>query len=373
MLQLHVKVTTNGPFKRFSQRLRSNSRLSLFKDIILHLYHMPRNKNFTRRIEILDECLRRRQKKWFIEDLLQVVNDKLDDKFGKQVSKRSLYDDLRYLQEEKDAPIKKYWEGQRVYYQYDDSTYSVLNLPISDEEVGKLKDAVEILRQVNDFNLIDDVDMIVDKLEHTISTNLPDSISMIQFEKHTYSEGSKYIDDIFFAIKEKCVLKVTYQPFGVLEPQDWLVHPYLLKEYRNRWFLICRQDGTQRVTNLALDRIKRIKNSSLPFIENNLFDADTYYSCVVGVTFPEGEEPQDILLKVTGRQVYYVKTKPIHKSQEIVEESNDDTLVIKLRVINNYELQSVLLSYTPDIEVLRPISLRDQLKEKYLKVIELYR
>ncbi|MBX2907223.1 MAG: WYL domain-containing protein [Taibaiella sp.] len=326
---------------------------------------MPRNKDFTRRIEILDECLRRRQRKWFIEDLLQAVNDKLDDRFDKKVSKRSLYDDLKYLQEEKGAPVKKCWEGQRVYYQYEDATYSVLNLPISEEEIVKLKDAVKMLREVNDFNLLDDVDTIVNKLEHTIATNVPENRSMIQFEKHTYADGAEYIDDIFSAIKEKSVLKIIYQPFGAPEPQEWVVHPYLLKEYRNRWFLICRRDGSQKVTNLALDRIKKIKNSSLAFVENDLFDADTYYTSLIGVTFPEGELVQDIILKVTGRQVNYVKTKPIHKSQEIVEEPTKETLIIRLKLINNYELQAVLLSYTPDIEVLQPIELRNQLKEKY--------
>src|SRR5437763_1777240 len=100
---------------------------------------MPYNKDFTRRIEILDECLRRRQKKWFIEDLLEALNEKLDDRFDKKVSKRTLYSDLEYLQNEKNAPVIKMWEGQRVYYKYEDATYSVLNLPISEEEITKLK------------------------------------------------------------------------------------------------------------------------------------------------------------------------------------------------------------------------------------------
>ncbi len=334
---------------------------------------MPRNKDFTRRIEILDECLRRRQKKWFIEDLFEAVNEKMDDRFDKKVSKRTVYSDLEYLQNEKNAPIIKCWEGQRVYYKYEDATYSILNLPISEEEIIKLKDAIKMLREVNDFNLLDEVDVIVEKLEHTIATNVPENRSMIQFEKHTYADGAEYIDDLFSAIKDKSVLKVIYQPFGVAEPQEWVVHPYLLKEYRNRWFLICRRDGTEKVSNLALDRIKKIKNSSSSFIENDLFDADTYYTYLVGVTFPEGENVQDIVLKVTGRQVNYVKTKPIHKSQEIVEEPDANTLIIRLKLIINYELQSVLLSYTPDIEVLQPISLRNQLLEKYLAVVEIHK
>ncbi len=334
---------------------------------------MPENKDFTRRIEILDECLRRRQKKWFIEDLLDAVNSKLDDRFDKKVSKRTLYNDLDYLQNEKLAPIVKGRDGQKVFYCYEDATYSVLNLPISEEEISKLKDAIKMLREVNDFNLLDDVDLVVEKLEHSIATHVPDSRSMIQFEKHTYAEGAAYIDDLFSAVKGKSVLKVTYQPFGSDAPQEWIIHPYLLKEYRNRWFIICRREGATQVSNLALDRIKKIRNSSLPFVDNDLFDPATFYEHLIGVTFPTGEVVQEIILKVKGRQINYIKTKPIHSSQEIMEESDENTLIIKLHLISNYELQSVLLGYTPDIEVLQPVALRDQLKEKYTAALDAFK
>ncbi len=331
---------------------------------------MPKNKDFSLRIEILDECLRRRQRKWFIEDLLDEVNKKLNERYGKEVSKRTLQYDIDYLINDKLAPIEKCREGQRVFYKYTDLSYSVFNLPISEEEITKLKDAIKILREVNEFNLLDDVDMIVEKLEHTISTNVPESRSMIQFEKHTYTEGAEYLDDLFAAIKEKTVLKIAYQPFGAEQPQEWIMHPYLLKEYRNRWFLIGRRDLADRISNLALDRIKEIKNSAINFIDNNLFEPDTYYKHLIGVTFPKGEEIQEIILKVKGKQINYIKTKPIHKTQEIVEEPDKNTLIIKLMLINNYELQSVLLSYTPDIEVLQPVSLRNEMIDKYAVALE---
>lgn len=332
---------------------------------------MPRNKDFSRRIEIIDECLRRRQKKWFVEDLLETVNSKLDERFDKKVSKRTLYEDLKYLQEEKGAPIIKQWEGQRVYYKYDDATYSVLNLPISEEEITRLKDAIKMLREINDFSILEEVDLIVEKLEHTISTNVPDSRTMIQFEKHTYAEGAEFIDDLFESIKGKSVLKIAYQPFGASEPQEWIVHPYLLKEYRNRWFIICRKEGTDQVSNLALDRIRKIKNSGIQFRENNLFDPETYYDNLIGVSFPAGEAVQEVVLRITGSQVNYIKTKPIHKTQELISEENANSIVIKLRLVINYELQAVLLSYTPDIEVLQPVSLRQQMREKLTSILKL--
>ncbi len=333
---------------------------------------MPSTKDFTLRIEIIDECLRRRQKKWFIEDLLEEVNNKLFDQYGKKVSKRTLQYDLDYLINEKQAPIVKCPDGKRVHYKYSEANYSVMNLPISEEEVSILKDAIKMLKQVEDFKIIEDVDLIIEKLSHTISTNVPESRSMIQFEKHTYADGTDHIDNLFSAIKGKTVLKIAYQPFKAPESKEWVVHPYLLKEYRNRWFLICRPDGTSKVSNLALDRIRKIKNSSRLYQENDLFEPDTLYEHLIGVSFPEGENVQDIIVKVKGAQVNYIKTKPIHKTQEILEEL-DGSIMIRLKLIVNYELQSVLLGYTPDIEVITPISLRDQLTEKYKLALESFK
>ena len=333
---------------------------------------MPNTKDFTLRIEIIDECLRRRQKKWFIEDLLEEVNDKLFERYNKKISKRTLQYDLDYLINEKQAPIQKCQDGKRIFYKYSEANYSVMNLPISEEEVSILKDAIKMLKQVEDFKIIEDVDVIIEKLSHTVSTNIPDSRSMIQFEKHTYADGTEHIDNIFSAIKEKTVLKIAYQPFKEPESKEWIIHPYLLKEYRNRWFLICRHDGTSQASNLALDRIRKIKNSSLPYKENDLFEPDTLFEHLIGVSFPEGEKVQDIILKVKGAQINYIKTKPIHKTQEIVEEQNG-SIIIKLKLIINYEVQSVLLGYTPDIEVIQPISLRDKLKEKFESALDSFK
>ncbi len=331
---------------------------------------MPRNKGFSQRIELLDECLRRKQKKWFIEDLLEVINEKLQDRYGQAVSKRTIQYDLDYLLNEKQAPVEKAKDGARVYYFYSDPNYSILNLPVSEEELSYLRDAIRMLRQVNDFKILDDVDQIVDKLEQTVTTNVGDSRSMIQFEKHTHADGSEYLDDLFTAIRERSVLKISYEPFG--QPvQEWVMHPYLLKEYRNRWFLIGRKDDNTVITNLALDRIRRLKNSSLSYSDNDRFDPETYFDHIIGVSFPEGEQVQDVVIKVHGRQAFYVRTKPVHHSQQI-ESTSADQMLIKLRLINNYELRSVLLSYGPDIEVVAPESLKDQMKALYTTAAKLY-
>lgn len=169
------------------------------------------------------------------------------------------------------------------------------------------------------------------------------------------------MDNLFNAVKEKTALNITYQPFGK-NAFEQIIHPYLLKEFRNRQFLIARDDKFNTTCNLALDRIRRVKPLQSSFKENDLFDPNTYFNNLVGVTFPEGEEIRNIVLRASPNQVPYIKSKPIHFTQE-TEDLKDGWILVKLNLINNYELRSVLLSYGADIEVIEPIELRKQMRE----------
>lgn len=322
---------------------------------------MPKIKDFYQRIEIIDECFRQRNKKWSIEALLECVNQKLEDRFEESISKRTLQYALAYLINEKQAPIEKVKDGLKVLYYYGDVNYSIKNLPLTDEEVVLLKDAVEVIKQIGSTSIAQDAVSVIGKLENTIAENPIANRTLIQFEKQTTATGLEHMDDLFAGVKEKTVLKITYQPFGK-KAYDQVVHPYLLKEYRNRWFLIGRDDKHNTICNLALDRIRTVKPLQTKFKENDLFDPSTYFNNLIGVTFPAGEEISKIVLRVSPGQVPYIKTKPIHLGQE-TEDLEDGSILVKLNLINNYELRSTLLSYGADIEVLEPSTLRKQIKD----------
>lgn len=333
---------------------------------------MPKTKDFYHRIEVIDECFRQKGKKWSVEELLACVNQKLQDRFDENISKRTIQYALDYLINEKGAPLERIKKGARVYYYYSDANYSIKNLPLTDEEIVLLKDAVEVIKQIGNTSIAQEFASIIGKLENTIDQNPLSDRMIIQFERHTSASGIEYLDDLFTAIKEKIVLKICYQPFGK-EPYEQIVHPYLLKQYRNRWFLIARNHTHNTVCNMALDRIQGIKATKQDFIENDMFDPHTYFNKLIGVTFPEGEVVTDIVIAVKPNQVPYIKTKPIHFTQEIEGPFKDGSIVVKLRLINNYELRSVLLSYGSDIEVLQPEKLRAQMKKVFQSGSSVYR
>lgn len=332
---------------------------------------MPANKDFQRRIEILDECLRRRQRQWTIQCLLEEVNRKLNESFGKGIGQRSLYDDLNYLNYELDAPIEKYKDGKKTCYRYADPDFSIRNIPVKQEEVMLMRDAIELLSQVGGFQIAEEMLAVVNRLENTVATNIHGRHAIIQFEKNGMAAGTQWLTDLFEAVKDKTVLKITYQPFGK-EPLEHIFHPYLLKEYRNRWFVIGRIGDKQIITNLALDRIIKLKPLRDAFLENDLFNPDSYYDALIGVSWPEHAAPETVTLTVSAALYPYIQTKPIHSSQRVVKERKDGTRTIELHLVNNHELRSQLLGLGPGLVVKSPDSLRNQMKELYTAGSQLY-
>lgn len=334
---------------------------------------MPATKEFSYRLEILDVCLRRFGKRWDIDALLKATNEKLEEQWRKKISKRTLFNDLKHLTDELHAPVEKITDNGKVYYSYSDKDFSIRNLPLVGEDVGYLREAVTMLRQISSIAIVDEMEAIISRLEHTATVANEPAAPMILFEQHSQATGSQHLDDLLQAIRGKLPLLITYRSFQMTAPEIWCVHPYLLKEYRGRWFLIGRKDALTVPTVLALDRMQKLKPATTAFIENDLFDPQNFYHHLVGVTFPTGEEIQEIIIKVRGIQCAYIRTKPIHTTQMIIEDLPDDyCMVLTLSLINNYELRSHLLSYGPGIEVLSPASLRDQMKTLFVDGAQTY-
>jgi len=330
---------------------------------------MTTTKNQFKRLEILDELFSR-NKKWTQEELLNYINDRLFDE-GKTIDKRTLFRDIKYLIEEKDAPLHRPEKGDEYYYYT--SKFSIKNIPLNDEDIAFLKKAAVVLKQVEDFGMMEDVENVIRKLENKIHTQMDHQPTIVQFEKHTSSSGHNYIDSLMDTIESKVAIRLFYQPYVYQTASERIVHPYLLKEYRNRWFLLGRDGNSNYVSNYALDRIKDIKNTNVPFVENNLFDPDHYFDHVVGVSIPRNGNPETIEIKVYKQSSPYISSKPIHFRQDVIKQNKDGSMLIQLNLYINMELKSVLLSYGDGIEVRRPKALREEMKASLKRTIAHYK
>ena len=324
---------------------------------------MPINKSQGTRIQIIDQLLRNTARKYGREELLQALNEKLIEDGYEAVSKRQLQYDLNYMRSDalgNPAPIA--YDRSGKFYYYTDPKYSLFRFPLSTRDLAPLYHASGILRQFAGLGYGEELDSVIHKIEQQLSSsNRPNT--HISFELPSL-RGRHHIYGLHQAILEQKSLWVEYQPYHHETPNRWLVHPYHLKEYNNRWFLLAKSHELQYVMTLALDRLLGYEIAEEPYQEYQGISLHEKYRHVLGITIPEeNPDPQKILLRFAKDRGQYVKTKPIHHSQRVVEETGQ-FLDISLFLVINKELISVLLSFGTSLEILSPPILRQKVVDE---------
>ncbi len=334
---------------------------------------MPVNRNALIRYRTLDNCLRNRFRKWTLEDLIEACSDALYEYEGidKGVSRRTVQMDIQMMRSDKlgyNAPIVVL---EKKYYTYEDPDYSITNIPLTDQDLIKLTEVTEILRQFKGFTHFQDLDGMVNRLEDKIYTAKTHQQPIIDFEKNENLRGLEYIDPLYKAIQQKHCVKVAYQSFKARVPQEITFHPFLLKEFRNRWFLLGAHNKGKTTMLLALDRITSVSPLKALACCQPGFDVQNYFKDVVGVTVNQGDTTEKIILFVDRRNAPYVITKPIHPSQEVLE-SNKFGIIISLHVQLNYELEREILGFGPQMKVLAPHHFKRRMKNLLREAVDTY-
>ncbi|PZU90482.1 MAG: WYL domain-containing protein [Chryseobacterium sp.] len=330
---------------------------------------MSSNKNALIRYKTLDKCLKNKYRKYTLEDLMDECSEALFEFEGKEsfVSKRTIQLDLQNMRSEKfgyEAPIEVY---ERRYYRYSDPDYSIHNISVNENDLKAMNNAVQILKQFKDFSMFKEMNGVIQKLEDSIqSTNQK---SIIHLDKNEQLKGLEHIDILYESILNKKVLKILYKSFKARESNHYIVHPQLLKEYNNRWFLICWHKN--KIMNLALDRMEEISvEDKTEYIDKD-FNADRYFGEVIGATVSETQRPQNVIFFITQKHAPYVKTKPFHHSQEIIKEDEMGT-TFKICVQLNFELERMILGMGEFIKVLAPRKLKQRIYKSLKEAVQNY-
>jgi predicted DNA-binding transcriptional regulator YafY len=334
---------------------------------------MAVNKNALIRYKTIDKCLQNKFRQWTLNDLIVAVSDALYEYEGKDidVSKRTVQLDLQMMRSDKlgyNAPIVVY---DRKFYKYEDEDYSITNSPISNQDLSKLSEAVSFLKQFQGFSHFSELGSMVQKLEDHVYTQKTHEKPLIDFEKNDNLKGLEFLDQLYQFTLKKQAIEITYQSFKARQESTFTYHPYLLKEFRNRWFIIGKRRKNEGIMNLALDRIIAIKNSDSTFVLDTNFDAETYYKNAIGVSISPTLEPENVLLYVNHKQAPYVLTKPFHKSQKEVARDHYG-VTISLDVQHNFELEKEILGLGEGIKVITPERLKRNIKERLYDAVDAY-
>ncbi len=328
---------------------------------------MPVNKLALIRYKAIDECLRNRYRKWTLDDLIEKVAEVLYEYEGinSGVSKRTIQADIQLMRSDKlgyNAPIMV---NARKYYSYADAGYSITQMPINNTDVEKMKEIVGVLKQFNGFNYFDEMSEMITRLENNLYKSTHKTGNYIQFESNKQLKGLEHINPLYQAILHKRSLLVEYKSFKARESQKDIYFPYLLKEYRNRWFLIAKPRKGKLLITLALDRVVAFSEQPKEhFVPWEGVDFDRYFDDLVGVTKSEKDRPHKVILQVDKYNAPYVLTKPIHHSQAVLKEEEDGSVIIRIDVVLNFELEREILGFGENIKVLAPRLLASKIRRR---------
>lgn len=334
---------------------------------------MPKNKNAVIRYRILDKCFRNQRKRYFIEDLVDACNDELRGFDGSSVSKRQVQEDIKFLESDAGGAIllERFREGHRVYFRYKDPDFSILNLPLNQEEADQLSDTIQMLSRFKGLPQYTWMDEVFVRLKD--SFQLDGTVSgTVAFAQNPDLKGIEFFSPLFEAIVKKNVLSIQYHRFGK-SSNNRIIHPYQLRQYNNRWFLLGLEEKLYPRIPLAiipLDRIDSflIQETSV-YQEYKGMDFDEYFYDIVGVSLnPEGKK-QNVVVSAYYPAAYYIETKPIHPSQHVLKRSKE-SIVFQWEVIINYEFETQLMTYADQCEIIEPLSLRQTVFERAMKIMD---
>ena len=333
---------------------------------------MPKSKSADLRIKVIDQCLSDRKRKYSTAKIFERCNEELLKRdFVPITAMNSVRDDIDQIQRiYPGADVESYREGRNIYYRYADPEFSIFKTPMKPDEIIQLTQTLRLLRRFKGMPQFDWVDEIAERLGASLKLD-ESTDEIVGFDENLDLEGMDNFTPLFNAIVDKQPLKLTYQSFKQDREETIIVHPYYLKQYNKRWFLIAWNDECNFMANYAFDRIKGIENANVPYkpTDVNFFD---YFDEMIGVSKDTRTEPQTVKLWVSPEQWPYIKTKPLHGATQHLVSQDEHGAVITIEVYLNYELEQLLLSFGEKVKVLEPAELKERIKERLAGAMKNY-
>jgi predicted DNA-binding transcriptional regulator YafY len=330
------------------------------------------------RLKIIDDCLNNSRRKYTRDDLISAIEDKLNDvgitkvidgvKIPYTISESAFNKDINLLRNAYNAPIAINPYPNDRYYYYT-SNFNLNGINANSDEKRTFEVGLSFLSLLKNTNYAQSYQSVLEKLISS-SNDFNTDREIVQIESPKGNLGMEWFDVIYDAIIEYNALKITHVKYDSNDkPKQFIVSPYMLKEYNNRWYMVAKKhdDKTDYIYCFGLDRIKSISASKEKFKFHNHepFNASEFFEHSLGITRENKAEPIALVLKFSKLNIPYVLSEPWHQSQKIIEQT-PESLTISLKVYPSHELNMKVLSYGAGVEVIKPA----EYKKHILSVIE---
>jgi predicted DNA-binding transcriptional regulator YafY len=333
---------------------------------------MPHIKNALIRYRIIDRMLRNKYKPHPSKEALRSACE--DALFGSEsgvhICASTIEKDLFTMKMEHDAPIR--YSKKNGGYFYEDPDFSINDVPLSEDELASIRFAVSTLQQFREVPFFQQFGMAIDKIVDRVAVGeqSQEMSKYIQFEAAVSTGGNEYLPTLLEGIQAQKRVWFMYTSFQHQQSKPRKVSPLFLKEYRNRWYLICFDLQKQDISTFALDRMTELQLLDEAAQIPADFNATDYFRDAIGITAFKGAALR-IVLKADAIAARYIETQAFHHSQKLLEKQ-DAYSIFELRILVTEEFIRSLLGYAGEVEVLEPESLRSTLKERAQALLKRY-
>ena len=352
---------------------------------------MPANKNAVTRYYILDKLLANRYRNYSVVDLHELVNEELHELDLEPVSIRTIQYDINYIEKPGIffADIERYQVDavsqnnpdltvKKECLRYADPSFSIFKKKLTDDEKYLLREAFSLLGQFDGLPYLEGLEQL------RASLDIKDTRKIISFTKNPL-ENSTLLGELFTAISQQQVIELHYHIFADSNNvKKVILHPYLLKEYNRRWYLIAAASDTGKLLNFSLDRIdKVVPLSSYKYVPYD-GDLNERFEDIIGVTLYDDRPLQTILFWVSDVSKDFVNTKPLHESQRHFRGEKEEALrkqypmleggyFFSIECVENYELIRELTSFGKDLIVLSPENIQKKVRDRVESQLKAYK
>lgn len=323
---------------------------------------MPHIKNALIRYRIIDKCLRNKYKPYpSKQDLREVCEESLFGSIdGAHICDSTIEKDMFAMKMEHDAPIK-YSRANGGYY-YVDPDFSINDIPLTEDDLGAIAFAAKTLLQFRDVDLFKQFGSAIDKIVGRVEVTQDGGEQFIQFEQSLSDTGSEFLSPLLEAIKQSLWVCFDYASFITGQTKPRRVIPLLLKEYRNRWYLISFDGDKSDFITYSLDRMKELVILEEVAEKPTNFKPENYFKYAVGIT-SGNTDPSEIKFKANSVASKYIASQPFHTSQKLIDETTN-FCTFSLNVNVSEELIRALLSYGGEVKILEPRELLDEVNRR---------
>ena len=182
--------------------------------------------------------------------------------------------------------------------------------------------------------------------------------------------GQRFLTTIIEAMRDGLTVMLTYQSFNKDNPHTFEVHPYCVKVFKQRWYLVAYSPWYDAMRIYALDRVFEVETTETAFKLPKNFDAKEYFADAFGIIVSE-YAVENVEVKVADGQREYFRTLPLHPSQQETE-TVEDYSVFTFRLRPTFDFQQELRRYGSAVEVLSPQWLREEFATDVMRMAKLY-